>query len=451
MTERTRTSMQFRGQKRVDIEANAPELSSDAGALLLRAVEEDAGLLEDFASLIPDGRDPTRITHSRREQLLQRVFQIALGYEDQNDANALRVDPILKMACGGSPNGVDLSAQPTLSRLENAVDARAIKKMILRLEQRFIDDVADRDVVVLDVDPTDLRTHGNQQLSMFHGYYDHHCYLPLLVFDAQTGMLATAILRHGRAAAGRGFVHVVDRLVRGIKQRNPDCMIVVRGDGAYATPRVMRRLGWLEAELDDVFYLFGISKNAVLNRKLEPTLERAARLAAGWRTARLYAEFEYEAGSWWYPRRVVGKAEVTRHDNNPRYVVTNIEGFEPRHIYGAYCGRGRAELFIKEFKRALKAERMSCSSFWANFFRLILHALAYELMRRLRLKLHGLEDNPTLRKRAQELAKSQFDTIRLRLFKVAAVVTESVRRIRVQLAKSFPLKRIFFAALTLDG
>jgi hypothetical protein len=224
------------------VTCDAPEVSSDGGALLLRQLDERFGITKRFASLLEDRRDPAKLRHDRLEQLRQRVFQICLGYEDCNDADRLRHDPVWQLA-SGSPQQA-LSSQPTLCRFENGVSGRELNRLWRRFEQDYVDalDPAS-ECVVLDIDGTDDPTHGAQQLSFFHGFYDHHMFHPVLVFDGDSGELVTAMLRPGKVHAARGAATILDRLIRAIKRRCPDAAVVVRGDSAFAMPRLMARRG----------------------------------------------------------------------------------------------------------------------------------------------------------------------------------------------------------------
>ena len=439
MTDCTRPSLDFHPDLPVQVTFDAPETSSDGGALLLRLVDEQLKLTARLAPLIPDLRDPARIKHSRLEQLRQRVYQIALGYEDCNDADALRLDRALMTACDVLPDGQKaLSSQPTLSRLENAVDMRSIKALLRGLEEQYLSSFTEPpEVVVLDIDTTDDPTHGGQQLSFFHGFYDQHMYHPMLVFDGVTGQLVTAVLRPGNAHAARGAAGVLGRIIRGLKRRFPEVQIVVRADSGFAVPRVMEMLERLNAELGNVDYLLGLAQNSILRSMGEETMAAARRqFAAGHSYVRHFGDFHYAAKTWPHPRLVVMKAELSEKGENPRFVVTSLEGFPPAWLYDAYCDRGQCENFIKDFKNALKADRLSCSSFEANFFRLLEHAMAYVLMHELRAQAG---------KKAPSLATVQMDTLRLRLLKVAAHVTRAARRILVRLPQAFPLAAVFAA------
>jgi hypothetical protein len=417
---------------------DAPETSSDGGLLLLRALDERMGLTRAFAERIPDRRDPRFTVHPRLEQLRQRVYQIAMGYEDCNDATRLREDRMFKLACEQLPDSeTALSSQPTLSRLDNDVPMGAIKPLLLSLEDGFVQSLSKRrKLVVLDIDPTDDPTHGGQQLTFFHGYYDTHMYFPLLVFDGQTGDLASAVLRPGNVGATRGAVGIIDRLVRAVRRRCRRALILVRADSAFATPEFLAKLDELSAELSDVRYVIGLAKNNALLEVLRPWMV----IAQAWyehtqKPARRFIDFWRRAGRWKYERRIIGKAEHLPQGPNPRFVVTNLDD-DAEAVYETYCGRGQAENFIKAFKNAVHGDRLSCSRFAANFFRLLLHALAYRLLRALAANVQRV---------APSMPVIQLDTLRLRLLKVAAVVTQSVRRILVRLPCVYPYRELFSA------
>ncbi len=424
----------------VDVAFDAPHSSSDGGVLLLRAVDEKLGLSRALSERMADDRDPSRVRHPRREQVLQRVLQIAQGYEDCNDADHLRHDPALKLACLGDATDGALSSQPSLSRFENAANGKTIAAMLTWFEQSWVDALpGDTDLVVLDVDSTDDPTHGHQQLAMFHGFYDQHMYHPLLVFDGQSGQLITALLRGGCAHAAKGTAGRLRRLITLVKRRFPLAHVVVRGDSAFAMPRLMDLLDELNARYGDVDFVFGKARNARLERILEPELAaaRAEHLQSG-EHVRRFSEFRYAAQAWQSDRRVIGKAEHGHKGANPRFVVTTLWQESPQEVYDWYCQRGQAENDIKNFKRGLKADRLSCSSFIANFFRLLLNVAAYRLMFALR---------QAAGQHSTELGRAEFATLRLRLLKVAALVGRSVRRVLVRLPVSFGLASVFAALL----
>ena len=439
MTDCTQLKFGFHPRLPIEVAFDAPDTSSDGGALLLRQVDDLLKLSEQFSSCIPDHRDARFVVHTRLEQTRQRIFQIALGYEDCNDAKALRLDPLLKVACDLLPDDkAELSSQPTLSRLENAADMRSIKKLLLLREGNYVASFkSPPQLVILDIDTTDDPTHGQQELSFFHGYYDQHMYHPMLVFDGLTGQLVTAILRPGNAHAARGGMGVLRRIIVALRRRFPQTNIVVRGDSAFAVPRLTAMLEDLNVELGGVDFLLGLAQNANLRRLGAPVMAAAnAKFAAGEDYVRHFDSFRYAAKTWPHERLVVMKAERTEKGENPRFIVTSIEGFPPQWMYDAYCERGQCENLIKDLKNALQSDRLSCETFAANFFRLLEHAAAYDLMHALRT--HAGEVSPAL-------ATVQMDTLRLKLLKVAAAVKQSARRISVRLPRAFPLAGVFAA------
>jgi len=429
-------SLEFHPTGPIRVAFDAPQISSDGGLLLLRQMDDRLGLSQRLAALLPDERDPSKVKHARREQVRQRLYQIALGYADCNDADRLRHDPLLKSVCDRTPQAQGLSSQPTLSRLENAVDARTLRAILREVEEQYVSSFTQApEVIVLDIDSTDDPTHGQQQLSFFHGYYDQHMYHPLLIFDGESGQLVSAVLRPGKVHAARGAMGVLGRIIRRLKQRFPQVQIVVRGDSAFAVPRLLRLLDTLDQELGGIAYVLGLAQNAVLLRHGAAAIAEArARVGTTRRAVQHFEAFAYAAESWPQARHVVIKAEITAQGENPRFVVTSLTEFAPALLYHAYCERGQCENYIKDFKNALQADRLSCHTFAANFFRLLEHALAYVLLHGLRTQVAPL---------APRLGRAQFDTLRLQLLKVAALVSHSTRRLLVRLPTAFPLAALF--------
>jgi hypothetical protein len=435
----TQLSLGFLNQRDVVIDFDAPDISSDGGAILLRQVDDRLGVTRWFSEALCDDRDPAKVVHGRLEQCRQRIYQIALGYEDCNDSNTLRHDPLLKTVCDRLPSDEHgLSSQPTLSRFENSMDWVTIRRLIRAFEETYVASLPDDTTeVILDIDATDDETHGAQQLAFFHGYYDHWMYHPLLVFDGDSGQLISVKLRPGNTHASSDSASMLARVIKRIKRRFPDAHILVRGDSGFCIPHIIETLERMSEQHGDVDYLFGIAKNAVLLRSAEAAMAVAAEMHELYRTSvKHFTDFEYAAGTWSHPRLVIAKAEHNSFGPNPRFVVTSLRGFPPELIYKAYCARGQCENLIKDFKNALAADRLSCSSFKANFLRLLLHAAAYRLMHELRLQAA---------EHSHELARAQFDTLRLRVLKVAAMVRQSVRRIHVRLPRAFPFARAFRA------
>lgn len=413
--------------------------SSDGGAVLLKAIDSRLGLTERLAGCLRDRRDSSKISHELEELFSQRVFAIACGYPDGNDAARLAEDPIHKMLVGRDPiDGDALASQPTLSRFENGVG----RGELFRMGEALADVVIERHRkrrrgrarhITIDLDPTEDPTHGQQQLSFFNGYYDSWCYLPVVGFltfdDEPEQYLFTAVLRPGNAPDKRGAIAILERILRRLRPAFPRARFCVRLDAGFAAPEIF---SFLDAQ-GDVDYAVAMPKNAVLLRRIKKLLRKARRLSRNTgQTAHLYGECRYAARKWGQKRRVIVKAEVVRHPGrepkeNPRFVVTNLAQ-TPKWIYErVYCERGDAENRIKELHHGLELDRTSCSSFWANQLRLLLTAAAYVLMQELRL-----------RAARTSCARAQVQTLRERLIKIGAHVVDSVRRVVLHLPASYP-------------
>jgi hypothetical protein len=429
----------------VDVSIDAPTASSDGGLVLLRQLDEQLGLSAKFAPLLVDGRNPLRVTHPRLEQFRQRVFQIAMGYEDQNDATSLRNDPMWKVACDRNADNADaLSSQPSLSRFEHAMTLRSVVLMTRAFEDDYVASLpADTRELVLDLDSTEDPTHGQQPLSFFNAHYDSYMYFPLFVFDGE-GRLASFRLRPGNAGNSRYAAPLMRRLVRKIKARFPRLHVLVRADGGFCTPRFLDALEQLDVDLADIRYVVGLPQNSRLLELSAPWMKQAAEQArATGQSTRRFASFRYATRNWSNERRVVVKAEHLGDKANPRFVVTSIDDVDARGIYETfYCPRGQAENAIKDLKRALAGDRLSCTTYVANAFRLFLHAVAYRFLDALRRVV--LDVAPTFGRR-------QFDTLRRMLLKVGAVVGQSVRRITIRLSASFPAAPTFVAVARAIG
>lgn len=408
----------------VIVDFQGGNLTSDAGALFLRQVDERLALSARLADCLVDRREAAKVGHQRIEQLRQRIYQIAMGYEDCNDADTMRADPALKVAVGRLPESErHLSSQPTLSRFENAVGERELGRLNRELLAIYFEQrPTPGRRIVIDIDATDDPTHGQQAFSFYHGFYRQHMFHPLLCYDGETGDLLAAMLRPGNVHAANGVVKLLKRIVTKIRKRWPWAEIVIRADAGFCVRRLYRF-----CERRGVGYVLGLISNVTLKTLHAPLLAQAETLYAQWKTkVRVMDEVGYRAGSWKRFRRVIMKAEVMPQGSNRRFVVTNLRG-EPEALYDFYVQRGDAENRIKDLKNALFADRLSCSSFAANRFRLLLHAAAYVLMHHLRRHLFGTE-----------LEHAQFDTIRLRLLKVGARVRQSVRRVWLHAASGYP-------------
>lgn len=416
--------------KEVRADFSGGQMTSDAGVLLLRETEKQIGIISSLSRVIRDERHQSYVKHSLNDLLSQRVFQIACGYEDANDSDTLRVDPAIKAACDKLPSEEELASQPTFSRLENSIQKTDLYRIAEALLGNFIASYeTPPEAIILDLDDTDDPTHGTQQLQFFNGYYDQYCYLPLHIYEGMSGKLITTILRPGRRPKGREVVSIIKRIVKRIRKAWPQVGILLRGDSHFTTPEVFT---WCEK--NNVQYILGLGKNSILMTMAQPTLEQARKIhSASGGKVRLFKNIQYQARSWHRKIRVILKAEITEQGENPRFVVTSLETQKPSFIYETvYCGRGQMENFIKDHKLALNSDRTSCHSFSANSFRLFLHSAAYVLMHALREKALA----------GTELAKAQFDTIRLRVLKIGAEVQELKTKLVFRLPASCPVKAL---------
>jgi hypothetical protein len=417
-------------------------ITSDGGLLWLAQIDGDLGLCEAVAEHVPEWRGGRSVRHSLATLVRQRVYQIACGYEDQNDADTLRKDPLLKLVLGRLPEtGADLASQPTLSRLENAPGARdclRIARALLELYVRERGKDAAPEKVLLDFDATADPAHGEQEGAFYHGYYRTRMYHPLLVFDGETNQLITALLRCGNTHASRGALAILKRIVGRLREAwGQGVKIEIRADAGFAVPSVYE---WCEQE--GIGYTIGLISNPRLESLAEPLLERAKRESEeqGGQKVRLVSESPYQAASWGRPRRVIYKAEVLEKGTNTRFVVSSRTE-EPKRLYDWYVRRGEAEGWIKDFKRALKADRLSCCRFWANQFRLLLHAAAYWLLDELRRRLTA----------AGVRRRTQFDTLRLLVLKVGGRVRQLLTKVRLYLASGHPGQRLWYALSSAAG
>jgi len=414
--------------KPVQVTFDGGQLTSDAGVLVLAEIDRRLGISERLAGCIEDQRDPERVRHSFAEMIRFRALMIAAGYPDANDCDILRSDPAFKMAADRLPeSGVDLCSQPTISRLENLPGPVALKRMMAAMIELFCDSFAEIPRrIVLDIDDTEDKVHGGQQLSLFNAHHDSHCFMPIHIYEAITGKPVAMILRPGKTPDGAEVAMVLRHVIRAIRARWPRVEIMVRGDSHYGRPEAM---AWCER--NRVSYIFGLGGNKVLLGRVTDLAEQAAmgRLDGEGEKVRRYGEFQYGAKSWKkVERRVIARVEASAQGTDSRFIVTNLAG-APKTLYEKiYCARGQMENLIKAHKRHLASDRTSCSKATANQFRLLIHTAAYWLIHTLR----GLVPKNSFWRDAQ------FDTIRLALIKVAARVTEMVTRIKVALPSSYP-------------
>ena len=403
------------------------DMSSDAGLTLLREIERKAGLAQRLAGCLCDPRDPVKVQHRLCDIIRFRIMMIGAGYEDGNDANALRHDPSFRIALERGPEtGAALCSQPPISRMENLPDARALIRMGREMVRFYCQSFARAPGrIVLDIDDTFDAVHGHQQLRLFNAFYDEFGFQPIVVFDGE-GRLVGTLLRPARRPKGAESAAHIRRLIRQIRAHWPKTEILLRADSHYCTPEVLDlcdRLG--------LRYILGLSKNGRLAQNISAleasTAARYARTPG--QKLRRFKTFSYAARSWSKPRRVIARVEIGPMGRDTRYIVTNLEGGRGKHLYEMlYSARGQAENHIKAWKTHLASDRTSCSKANANQMRLMLHSCAYWLWWKLRAACP----------RRSPWRRAQFDTLRLHLVKLAATIVEKKTRIIVTLPASCP-------------
>jgi len=419
-------------RKKVSVAFDGGMLSSDAGVLLLRGVERQLGIAKRLAACLTDCRDPDRIDHPPVEMLRLRMFAIAAGYEDTNDCTKLRQDPVFKMAVGHTPeSGEPLCSQPTMSRLENAPRRIEIARMMGAMVDLFC--ASWKRVprsIILDIDDTFDAVHGKQQLSLFNAHYDERCFLPIHIYEGSSGKPVAMILRAGKTPTGLEVRTILKHVIARIRQRWPKVGILVRGDSHYGRSEAM---AWCEA--NGVDYIFGFGGNPVLHDMVRPLADEVCvrRAITGAEKRRTWKGLRYGAKSWGRQRRMVARIEATTLGLDIRYIVTSLPG-SAKYLYETvYCARGQAENFIKLHKAQLASDRTSCRDPRANQVRLILHTAAYWLLHTLRAAAP----------KRSEWARAEFNTLRLRLIKIAARVVEGAARIRIWLPTACPDAAMF--------
>lgn len=440
----------------VTLDFDGDLLSSDGGVLLLRQIEDQIGIVKALSDPIKDLRDRRYVSHTIYDQCLQRVLMIAAGYEDANDSDPdrLRQDAAFKIALGRRPDDdTNLASQPTISRFENTPRRTELYRIARAFLDHFIASYqTPPDWIILDFDDTEDKTYGNQQLSLFNGYYNDNCYLPLHVYEARSGKLVTTILKPGKRATGKQMLAIIKRIISRIRQVWPETNIFIRGDSHFAYPEVM---DYIEAEnmanqstqpvsdeidlTGQIFYITGLATNLVLKRRVQPTVDQAVDLfQACQEPVTIYHEFVYQAESWSIPRRVYAKVKVDKEGLKTFFRVTNIRRMRPSAMEGkVYAPRANCELRIKAHKCGLSSGRTSCHRFEANQFRLFLHSAAYVL-------LHALSDQML---KTTAWAKASFQTIRQCLLKIAVRIKLLKTKVSVSFPKAHPnlnaIKRCF--------
>ena len=429
--------------KKVSARFDDPSVSSDGGALLLREVDRQLGLSESLAKAIADERRQSHVDHRLVDLLRQRAYQISCGYEDADDCDALREDPVFKTAVGRDPvEDAALGSQPTMTRLENAVTVRDLLRLGYAFVDQFIASYAEPPrMIVLDMDPTADAVHGQQQLALFNAYEDEYCFMPFHVYEGLSGKFITSVLRAGKTLTAKEILSVLKRLVRRIQAAWPDVEIVFRGDSHHTKPEVME---WLEAH--GIQFITGLVPNRRLDSLFAPAIRAAEKKYREQkqigRPVRICASHFYAAASWNRSRRVVCRVQVTAQGTDTRYVVTSFQAAGAKYLYDVvYCGRGKMELMIKDHKTALKSDRTSCHRKEANPFRLFIHSAAYVLMHALRANLL----------KGSELAHAQFDTIRLRLLKIGARMEAGRTFLRFHFPVACPVQEVLLRASGILG
>ncbi len=421
------------GKKPVELRFQLEETSSDGGLLLLKEIENQIGIIDRLNYCIPDSRNQNYVQHAVKSLLSQRVMQIAAGYEDANDCNEMREDKILQLCAG---NEKTLASQPTMSRFENIVDSKMLYKMAHAFVDQFIASYPSQPKsIILDCDDTSAITHGGQQLSLFNSYYGDYCYMPLHIYEGQSGKLITTILKPGRRTKSVNVYAILRRLVSYLRSHWPKTIIILRGDSHFCSKEFM---DWSETQ-KNVEFLTGITGNSALTKLAKSTIESAKKqyLTTG-KPVKRYHSFEYQASTWKHSQRVVVKVEYNDMGENVRYITSSMRCIRTKALYeNAYCPRGAAELRIKEHKTYLNSDRMSCSSFMANQFRLFLHSAAYVL-------IHTLQSEVL---RGTQYCKSTMKTIQLKIIKIAARVKKLKTKIQIELPMVFPTRDVFEKSL----
>ena len=446
----------FFAQRPVVVEPVEAHLSTDAGLLPIRQLDEALGLTEQFAGALIDYRSGNALRHSYLEMTRSRVYGILAGYEDQNDHDALRKDAVFKLIAGRSPEDKDLASQPTLSRFENSIGPRSLFGLQRVLSDQFIAGLEEPPTqLTLDIDTFDDASHGDQQLTFFHGYYGQYQYQPRVITCAENDQVVMAALLFGTASPTLGVVDDLEYLTRRLRAVWPNVRIIIRADSGFAVPEFYKACERLELD-----YTVGLKINAVLKRKSDDLLAEAVeRFEATGQAQRLFTAFWYKAGSWDQARWVVVKAEAHEQGTNRRVVMTNRRGafVLPQATYDEYARRGEGENRNKELKCSLSADRLSDHRFMANYFRLYLHVLASNLLVRVRRlvadppapdpgnevpteALTGSDRKRWFNRRREHdpLGEGHAETWRMRLIKVAAQIVVSTRRVLVRLSGSWP-------------
>lgn len=429
----TKDTVFYRNNRSISVDFSASEISSDGSLVLLEKIEREHKLLKKFSKHLPDSRHPLLITYTREAQLKQRVFMMMLGYEDVNDVTHLQHDPLFKDVLQG-----DLASQPTISRFENSLDKHSIFELSHAWIARYVSSLSGRKRIVIDVDATDDPTHGNQQMSMFNGYYGQFMLNELFFHDGETGQIILPVLRPGNSHSNKWYTGILKRIIIKIRNTYPDIEIVIRTDSGFSCAPFYKLV-----DDYDLLFVTGQASNAVLKRKVSRS-EKAVKhlyLNQGQKHQH-FISFAYKAKSWHKEQQCYSKVESTGLGLNVRHFISNMNEKEAREIYfGFYVLRGEAsENRIKEVKNMCFSDRLSNHGYWANFFRLFISSLAYEMFLLIKQRI---------KKSSFDIAKKwQISSIRTYLLKVGATIKITKRRIFYKLSKAFVYKDLFREIIT---
>jgi hypothetical protein len=429
----TKDTLFYRKNTSISLDFSGSEISTDGSLILLEKIERKHKLIKKFGKYLPDLRDPAYITYTREAQLKQRVFMMMLGYEDANDVKHLQHDPLFKDVLQG-----DLASQPTISRFENSLDKRSIFELSNAWIDHYVSSLSARKRIVIDVDATDDPTHGSQQMSMFNGYYGQFMLNELFFHDGDTGQIILPVLRPGNSHSNKWYVSILKRIIIKIRAAYPKMEIVIRTDSGFSCAPFYKLV-------DDYNLLFatGQASNAVLKKQVS-VVERAVKrfyLNHGEKHQH-FIGFTYKAKSWHKEQRCYSKVESTGKGMNVRHFVSNMKEKDAKEIYfDFYVKRGEAsENRIKEVKNMCFSDRLSNHGYWANFFRLFISSLAYEMFLLIKKKI---------KKSSFDIAKKwQISSIRTYLLKVGATIKITKKRITYQLSKAFVYKDLFREIIT---
>lgn len=418
----TQASFSFRQDREIRLDFDGGRITSDAGLIPLREFDQLIGFSQQIADCLQDERHPSYVVHALIGLLIQRLYALIAGYEDQNDADLLRHDPLFQLLAGKPDLGDPLASQPTLSRFENAISATEVGALNDLLVESFIAHIQHPPLLIIELDSTDDPAHGQQQLIGFNNFYGQWMYHPLLIHEGVTGCILGTFLRPGNAHSAESVLTALRPIIARLKEAFPHTPIYLRADGGFEGPRLYE---FCEAEGID--FTIAVGATAIHQRRSDDLLEQAvAQHQATGRKARLYDHWAHQAGSWDRQFRVIAKAEAGAEGTNRRFLVTNRPG-DAACLFSFYERRGQHENLIKELKLDLKADRLSCHRFEANAFRLVLAALAYQLLVLFRRRL----SHPALR-------RATIGTLRERLFKVGALIGQTTRRFWLRLSSSWP-------------